>query len=123
MVSTPPGESRPDQPAGDERELPEQLRIRREKLERIRESGVDPYPTGYPKTTTLGELRARFPDLPPDTATGEVVGVTGRVVLNRNTGKLIFATLQESGQRLQVMLTADATGEESLGAWKRDVDL
>jgi lysyl-tRNA synthetase class 2 len=108
---------------GDDRDLPEQLRIRREKLERIRESGVDPYPAGYRRTTSLAQLRARFPELPPDSATGEIVGVTGRVVLNRNTGKLVFATLQEGGQRLQVMLTADATGPESLAAWKGDVDL
>jgi lysyl-tRNA synthetase class 2 len=107
----------------EQQDLPEQLRIRREKLERIRASGIDPYPAGYPRTTSLAGLRARFPDLPPDTATGEIVGVTGRVVLNRNTGKLIFATLQDSGERLQIMLTVDATGEDALAAWKSDVDL
>ena len=112
-----------DERADEQQDLPEQLRIRREKLERIRASGIDPYPAGYPRTTTLAELRARFPDLEPDTATGEIVGITGRVVLNRNTGKLIFATLQESGERLQIMLTADATGEAALAAWKSDVDL
>ena len=104
-------------------DLPEQIRIRREKLDRIRASGIDPYPAGYARTTSLAELRARFPDLPPDTQTGETVGITGRVVLNRNTGKLIFATLQEGGERLQVMLTADATGLDALAAWKADVDL
>ena len=104
-------------------DLPEQIRIRREKLDRIRASGIDPYPAGYPRTTSLAELRARFPDLAPDTQTGEIVGITGRVVLNRNTGKLIFATLQEGGERLQVMLTADATGLDALAAWKADVDL
>ncbi len=107
----------------DEQELPEQLRIRREKLDRIRESGIDPYPAGYPRTTSLAQLRAFFPDLPPDSATGEVVGVTGRVVLNRISGKLIFATLQEGGERLQVMLTADATGPDQLAIWKSDIDL
>ena len=85
--------------------------------------GIDPYPVGYPRTTSLAQLRARFPDLPPDTATGEIVGVTGRVVLNRVGGKITFATLQEGGERLQVMLTADATGLEALAAWKSDVDL
>jgi lysyl-tRNA synthetase class 2 len=104
-------------------DLPEQMRIRREKLDRIRAEGVDPYPAGYPRTDSLASVRARFPELPADSATGEVVGVTGRVMLNRVTGKLIFATLQEGGDRLQIMLTADATGVEALAAWKRDVDL
>ncbi len=106
-----------------DRELPEQERIRREKLDRIRASGVDPYPPGYPRTTSLAALRAAYPDLPPDAATGDTVGIAGRVVLNRITGKLIFATLQEGGERLQVMLTADVTGPEALAAWKADVDL
>ncbi len=112
-----------DQRVDEQQDLPEQLRIRREKLDRIRASGIDPYPAGYPRTTSLAELRAAFPALEPDTQTGEIVGITGRVVLNRNTGKLIFATLQESGERLQIMLTADATGEDALAAWKSDVDL
>jgi lysyl-tRNA synthetase class 2 len=104
-------------------DLPEQMRIRREKLDRLRDEGVDPYPAGYPRTESLASVRARFPDLAPDSATGEVVGVTGRVVLNRITGKLIFATLQEGGERLQIMLSADATGADALAAWKRDIDL
>jgi lysyl-tRNA synthetase class 2 len=112
-----------DERADEQQDLPEQLRIRREKLDRIRASGIDPYPAGYPRTTSLAALRARFPELPPDSATGEIVGITGRVVLNRVGGKLTFATLQESGERLQIMLTADATGEDALAAWKADVDL
>ncbi len=107
----------------EQQDLPEQLRIRREKLDRIRADGIDPYPAGYPRTISLAELRARFSELPPDSGTGEIVGVTGRVVLNRIAGKLIFATLQESGERMQVMLTADATGPEALAAWKADIDL
>jgi lysyl-tRNA synthetase class 2 len=106
-----------------ELDLPEQERIRREKLDRIRADGIDPYPVGYPRTTSLADLRERFPDLPPDTFTGEIVGITGRVVLNRVGGKLTFATLQESGERLQVMLTAAETGEASLAQWKADIDL
>ncbi len=107
-------------PSADE---PEQIRIRREKLDRIRAEGIDPYPVGYPRTTSFAQLRARFPELAPDTATGETVSVAGRVVLNRVGGKITFATLQEGSERLQIMLTADATGLESLGAWKSDIDL
>ncbi|MBD4396657.1 lysine--tRNA ligase, partial [Xanthomonas citri pv. citri] len=63
-----------------------------------------------------------------DWASGETVSVTGRVVFLRNTGKLCFATLQESGAdgeavRLQVMVSLAAVGEESLAEWKKVVDL
>src|SRR6478735_4644975 len=104
-------------------ELPEQLRVRRAKLDRLREAGVDPYPVTVPRTTTLAEVRAKNPDLEPDTMTGEQVGITGRVIFFRNTGKLCFATLREGDAELQVMLSRDGVGEESLAAWKADVDL
>src|SRR5687768_3354344 len=109
------------QPADDE--LPEQLRVRRAKLDRLRESGVDPYPVTVERTTTLAEVRAKHPDLEPDTMTGERVGVTGRVIFVRNTGKLCFATLREGDAELQAMLSLDRVGGESLAAWKADVDL
>jgi lysyl-tRNA synthetase, class II len=104
-------------------ELPEQLRVRRAKLDRLREAGVDPYPVAVPRTASLAEIRARYPDLEPDTMTGERVGVTGRVIFSRNTGKLCFATLREGDAELQVMLSRDRVGEEPLAAWKADVDL
>ena len=73
--------------------------------------------------TSLAEVRAAYPDLPPDTETGDVVGVTGRVIFVRNTGKLCFATLREGDAELQVMLSLDRVGADSLAAWKADVDL
>jgi lysyl-tRNA synthetase class 2 len=104
-------------------DLPEQMRVRREKLDRLRDRGVDPYPVTVRRTTTLGELRARFPELAPDATTGETVTVAGRIVLKRDSGKLCFATLRDGSADLQVMLSLDKVGAESLDAWKRDVDL
>ena len=70
-------------------DLPEQIRIRREKLERIRASGIDPYPAGYAAHHVAGRAAGALSATSPLTPqTGETVGVTGRVVLNRNTGKL-----------------------------------
>ena len=105
-------------------DLPEQLRVRREKRARLLERGVDPYPVEVPRTHTLREVREAHQGLEPDTATGDVVGVTGRVMFIRNTGKLCFATLREGdGTELQAMLSLNGVGEQSLGEWKSDVDL
>jgi lysyl-tRNA synthetase class 2 len=104
-------------------ELPEQLRVRRAKLDRLREAGVDPYPVAVARTVSLAEVRAGHPDLEPDTLTGERVGVTGRVIFSRNTGKLCFATLREGDTELQVMLSVDRVGPQRLADWKADVDL
>ncbi len=111
----------PPEPTDDE--LPEQLRVRRGKLDRLRAAGVDPYPVSVPRTTSLTAVRQAHPDLDADVMTGTTVGVTGRVIFSRNTGKLCFATLREGGTELQVMLSRDRVGEQALAAWKADVDL
>ncbi|ANI42305.1 lysine--tRNA ligase [Mycolicibacterium vaccae] len=105
-------------------DIPEQFRIRQAKRERLLAEGRDPYPVMVDRTHTLAELRAAFPDLAADTKTGEQVGVAGRVIFARNSGKLCFATLQEGdGTQLQAMISLDQVGQESLDAWKADVDL
>ncbi|MBN6050859.1 lysine--tRNA ligase, partial [Nonomuraea sp. RK-328] len=77
------------------------MRIRREKLDRLRSEGVDPYPVSFPRTATNAEVRATHEGLEPDTATGEQVAVAGRVMLNRIGGKLCFATLRDGSGDLQ----------------------
>ncbi|TDC87838.1 bifunctional lysylphosphatidylglycerol synthetase/lysine--tRNA ligase LysX [Actinomadura sp. 7K507] len=104
-------------------ELPEQMRVRREKLDRLRESGIDPYPVTFPRTATIAEIREKHPDLEPGTETGEKVGVAGRVMLVRNTGKLCFATVRDGGGEIQIMLSLAKVGQEQLDFWKREVDL
>jgi len=103
--------------------VPEQVRVRLEKRARMLSSGIDPYAVGYPRTTTAAALRAKYPSLPPDAETGEVVGVTGRVMLSRNGGKLCFAMLRDGNADIQVMIRLDKVGESALADWKRDVDL
>ncbi|PZG05059.1 lysine--tRNA ligase [Micromonospora craterilacus] len=111
----------PVDPADD---LPEQMKVRREKRDRMLADGVEPYPISYPRTSTLAEVRERYAELPTDTATGDRVAVTGRVIFVRNTGKLCFATLRDGdGTELQAMLSLDRVGAERLEDWKRLVDL
>jgi lysyl-tRNA synthetase, class II len=105
-------------------ETPEQFRIRQGKRERLLAEGADPYPVSVPRTHTLKQIREKYPDLAPDATTGDVVGVAGRVVFSRISGKLCFATLQEGdGTQLQAMISLAGVGQEALDAWKADVDL
>jgi len=110
-------------PAPVQDELPEQVRVRREKYDRLVAAGTPPYSLGAPRTASLAQVRERHDALGTDTGSGEVVSVTGRVVLSRTGGKLCFATLQEGDSSLQVMISLDGVGEERLAAWKSDVDL
>jgi lysyl-tRNA synthetase class 2 len=114
----------PAVPVDAEDDLPEQIRVRREKRQRLLDAGQDAYPVAVPRTHSIAQVRAAHPDLPPDTATGEVVSIAGRVIFVRNTGKLCFATLRSGGgAEIQAMLSLDKVGEDRLAAWKSDVDL
>ncbi len=104
-------------------DAPEQIQVRRAKLDRLRAAGIDPYPVGYPRTDTIAQVRERHPDLPADAATGDRVGVTGRVILSRIGGKLCFATIRDGSGDLQVMISLERVGADALAAWKQDVDL
>jgi lysyl-tRNA synthetase class 2 len=121
---------RPAEPAVVEDDLPEQMRVRREKRERLIASGTPAYPVTVERTHTLKEIREKYDaqlksgELAPDTRTGEQVAVAGRVIFLRNTGKLCFVRLREGdGTELQVMLSLADIGEESLGDFKSLVDI
>jgi lysyl-tRNA synthetase, class II len=106
----------------------DQRQVRQDKRHEILASGREAYPVVVERTHSLAQVRADFPDLEPGAETGRRVGVAGRVVFLRNTGKLCFATLQEGGDdgagtRLQVMVSLAKVGEESLADWKHLVDL
>ncbi|MGR0319313.1 lysine--tRNA ligase [Agromyces sp. ZXT2-3] len=109
-------------------EISEQKAVRLAKRERLIADAADlgdgAYPVSVPVTTTIPEVRARFVGLGVDERSGETVGVSGRVVHLRNTGKLCFAALQSGdGSRIQAMVSLGEVGEEALAAWKDLVDL
>ncbi len=105
---------------------PEQVAVRKAKRERILESGGAAYPNSVERTHTLAELRETYDgqDLEPDTRTGQVVSVVGRVIHTRNTGKLCFVRLREgAGAELQAMLSLAEVGDEALESYKHLVDI
>jgi lysyl-tRNA synthetase class 2 len=108
----------------DEDDLPEQLRIRREKRAGILKRGAQAYPVSVPRTTSLLAIRQKHKDLAIDVSTRIIESVTGRVIFKRDTGKLCFANLREGdGTELQAMFSLDKIGEEQLEIWKSEIDL
>ncbi|MEN9713594.1 MAG: hypothetical protein RLZZ164_258 [Actinomycetota bacterium] len=106
-----------------EQDLPEQIAVRLAKRERLNQLN-DAYPVSLPITHTIDQVRAAYPDLEIDVATGDTVAIAGRVMFQRNTGKLCFASLQSgSGERIQAMLSLDKVGEDQLEQYKELVDL
>jgi lysyl-tRNA synthetase class 2 len=109
-------------------EIFEQKAVRLAKRERLIGMATDAaggaYPVSVPVTTTIPAVREQYGSLEADETSGDVVGVAGRIVFLRNTGKLCFASLQSGdGSRIQAMVSLAQVGEESLALWKELVDL
>ncbi|UYM06978.1 lysine--tRNA ligase [Solicola gregarius] len=112
-----------EHPADD---LPEQLRVRREKRQALIDRGIAPYPLNVPYDSAIGEIVAKHdPEtLGADAHTGENVAIAGRVIFLRNTGKLCFVRLRAGdGAEVQAMLSLDEIGAESLDDFKAFVDI
>lgn len=111
-------------PALDPTDTSDQVAVRKSKRERLLERGEEAYPVSVPVTTTVAAVRGAYGHLEAGQETDDVVGVAGRVVFQRNTGKLAFVTIQDgAGQRLQIMASLAEIGEQRLADLKADVDL
>ncbi|RSS73319.1 bifunctional lysylphosphatidylglycerol synthetase/lysine--tRNA ligase LysX [Streptomyces sp. WAC06614] len=103
--------------------LPEQVRVRHRKLERLIAAGTDPYPVGIRRRThTVAALRAAHPGHPRSARTGEEVTVAGRVMVVRDLGGVVFALLRDWTGDLQLMFTREESGAAVLDAFTGQVD-
>src|SRR5438876_8642538 len=88
--SASPGQTEQDEQGGGR--LAEVLAARRDKLERLRARGIEPFALRFDPDTSLEQIRREFHGIEPGASTGELVGVAGRVVLLRRDRRLRFAT-------------------------------
>ncbi len=110
-------EDRADRP-----ELSDVLRDRREKLERIREAGVDPFPHSFEEREEIGEVRAAHEGLVAGVETDSRHRVAGRIIARRGHGKAAFLDLRDGTGQIQLHATADKLGEAAFEALV-DLDL
>ncbi len=94
-------------------ELSDVLRDRREKLERLREAGIDPFPHSFDEREEIGEVRAAHEGLAAGMETESRHRVAGRIVARRGHGKAAFLDLRDGSGRIQLHATADKLGEEA----------
>ena len=102
----------------------EQQAVRQAKRRELLDGGISPYPVSVPLSHSIAQVRAEHGDLAAGEKSGVQVGVAGRVVHLRVTGKLIFAALQDGyGNPLQAMVSFGDVGEESFTQFEHLVDL
>lgn len=82
-------------------QLSEQERVRRDKLSRLRDLGINPYPAeSFLVTHTTKEIKNNFKE-------GETVKLAGRLMSRRIQGKASFAELQDSQGKIQIYFNRD----------------
>src|SRR5581483_9433971 len=84
-------------------------------VEAIRAAGGEPYPVRFDRDRTAASLHEEFGSLDPGNETGVTVRVAGRLLLIRRQGKLVFATLRDGTDAIQLFVSLAEVGEEKLG--------
>jgi lysyl-tRNA synthetase, class II len=92
------------------------------RVEVLRARGDEPYPYRFDRSHSLSEVRAAHGDLEPGSETDAEVTVAGRVMLKRDTGKLVFATIQDRSDRIQLFVSKAVIGDEGFADVK-ELDL
>ncbi len=95
------------------------MQQRREKLNEIREFGVDPYPHRYEPTHTTVTIQRDFADVQEAPDETQKVRVAGRIMTKRDHGKSSFAHVQDGAGRIQIYIRRDKVGSESYKIYRR----
>jgi lysyl-tRNA synthetase, class II len=90
---------------------------RLDKIAALRHAGTNPYPYRFDRTHSLDQLRAQFETLEPGVETDQRVAVAGRMMLRRQQGKLIFATLLDRGGDVQLFVSKSVIGDDGFAAF------
>jgi lysyl-tRNA synthetase class 2 len=97
----------------------ELIALRKDKLERLRAAGVEPYPTRYHRTHTAQEAV----QLLASNGADETASVAGRVTAIRRMGKASFADLRDGSGRIQVYLKQERLGAPTYELLTHTIDL
>ncbi|WP_434717503.1 lysine--tRNA ligase [Lactococcus lactis] len=102
-------------------ELNDQMKVRREKMEELREKGISPFWKKFIRTTDSGELHQNFDadskeDLEEKALTAMIAG---RMMTKRGKGKVGFANLQDREGQIQIYVRKDIVGEENYDIFKK----
>lgn len=96
-------------------QLSDLLQVRREKLDQLRQAGMDPFvQTSYPVDTHAKEITDHY-----DQYEGKTVSLAGRMMSKRVMGKASFSDLQDSSGRMQLFVGRDNLGTDAYQWFKK----
>jgi lysyl-tRNA synthetase class 2 len=102
-------------------DLSQVMRVRREKLQSLREGGVEPFAHNFRPSATSAAALAEFEAAEEagrlsEDGVGDRVTIGGRVVGWRDMGRSVFAHLEDGAGRIQVYFKKNVIGEEAFAA-------
>ncbi len=103
-----------------ERNFTEQELVRREKANKLKELGLDPFGNRYDRTALAGELKEKYEGKTHEELENEniLVKVAGRIMFIRKMGKASFFTIQDKSGKIQIYISINDIGEESYALFK-----
>lgn len=102
-------------------ELNDQMKVRREKMETLRASGIDPFGHKFTRTHNSAELHAEYDENTKEELHEKDLHATiaGRLMTKRGKGKVGFAHIQDREGQIQIYVRKDEVGEENYQIFKQ----
>ncbi len=103
-----------------ERNFTDQELVRREKMNKIREMGIDPFGHAFERDSFAKDIKEKYADIPHDEfeSRNDIVTVAGRIMFIRKMGKASFFTIQDKTDKLQIYISINDVGEETYNLFK-----
>ena len=98
-------------------DLSDVLRDRREKLERIRAAGIEPFPPDFDEREEIAEVLAAHEGLEAGLETDSRHRVAGRIVARRGHGKAAFLDLRDGSGRIQLHARGTCSARSPSSFW------
>src|SRR3989339_781382 len=94
----------------EDEKLLELLKVRRDKLDELRDKGINPFPYTYEASITAAEVLTKLKDIKEGEQAEEEVSLAGRLMTKRGHGKASFGHLQDETGRIQIYAREDVIG-------------
>lgn len=103
-----------------EEHLNDQMQVRRDKMKKLREEGIDPFGHKFKRDHLSSDIRKEFGDLTEDQLAdqGNMVTIAGRMIAKRGSGKASFADLIDRSGKIQIYVRQDIIGEDAYQVFK-----
>lgn len=107
--------------SAEEAHMNDQMRARREKMDLMREAGIDPFGHRFDRTHNTQQVHDTYGDFTKEELEGkhaEVI-IAGRMMSKRGKGKVGFADIQDRDGRIQIYVRKDVVGDDNYQIFKK----